>query len=339
MGSEKITYQYLAGKTGFSVATISRVLSGTDSVRAETKAALLKKIEELGYEPADFAVREKRSSGGIIIFNLPSLENPFYAGIIAGAKAAAVQRGYQMLINEEHINDSTIDGFLTMLKKTQAAGLILTNHVAPALLKRIAGEIPLVQCCEYDKDFDLPFVSIDDKAAAYNAMRFLFSLGRKKIAFMNGPIRYKYARERLAGYYDYLETAALDIDPSLIINLPEISYNLAVSAASALFRSGARPDAFFCVSDVFAAAVIKAAHREDIPVPQKLMVVGFDNVPVSWMMNPSITTVSQPQKKLGISACEILATHIAESAGTVENILYETEIIVRESTALTPWLN
>jgi DNA-binding LacI/PurR family transcriptional regulator len=57
------------------------------------------------------------------------------------------------------------------------------------------------------------------------------------------------------------------------------------------------------------------------------------------MMNPSITTVSQPQKKLGISACEILATHIAESAGTVENILYETEIIVRESTALTPWLN
>lgn len=340
MGLEKITYHGLAEKTGFSVATISRVLSGAGNVREETKAALLKKIEELGYEPVDFAVREKKQSGGIIIFNLPALDNPFYAEIIAGAKSAAVQRGYQMLVNAEHINDSTIDGFLAMLKKTQAAGLILTNHVSAAILRRISEAITLVQCCEYNKNFDLPFVSIDDVEAARSAMQFLFTLGRKRIAFLNGPIRYKYARERLQGYRESLAAAGLKEDPSLVINLPEISYNLAVSAATSLLQNAASspgaamPDAFFCVSDVFAAAVIKAARREGIAVARDIMVVGFDNVPISWMTSPSITTISQPCEKLGVSACELLALRISGGDSPVHNILYETELIVRESTAV-----
>jgi LacI family repressor for deo operon, udp, cdd, tsx, nupC, and nupG len=334
MAVQKMTYQKLAEISGFSVATISRVLSGSNTVSAETRQALLDKIAELGCEPADFAVREKKQGGGIIIFNLPTLENPFYAAIISGAKAAAVQRGYQMLINEEHINDSTIDGFLAMLKKTQAAGLILTNHVAPALLKRIDEAIPLVQCCEYDPTFDLPFVSIDDAAAAQNAMRFLFSLGRTKIAFLNGPIRYKYAKERLAGYIESLNAAGYPVNPALIINLPEISYNLAVSAVSGLFQRGERPDAFFCISDVYAAAVLKAAHREHIDVPRDLMVVGFDNVPISWMTSPTITTVSQPQEKLGTSACELLVDRITRPDNHIRSIRYETELIVRESTAV-----
>ncbi|MDR0567869.1 MAG: LacI family DNA-binding transcriptional regulator [Spirochaetaceae bacterium] len=335
MALEKITYQTLAEKTGFSVATISRVLSGAESVREETRRLLLQKMRALGYGPADFAVREKKPSGGVIIFNLPRLGNPFYAGIIAGAETVAVQRGYHLLIHEEHLNDSTIGGFLSMLKKIRAAGLILTNHVPPALLKRIADTVPLVQCCEYDKNFDLPFVSIDDASAAKSAMRFLFALRRTRIAFMNGPIRYKYARERLAGYQASLETAGFASDPAFIINLPEISFNLAVSAASALFQSGHLPDAFFCASDVFASAVIKAAQRQRIAVPRELMVMGFDNAPISWMASPTITTVSQPQKKLGASACEILAQRINGTGNPIESILYETEIIARESTALT----
>ncbi|MDR0550859.1 MAG: LacI family DNA-binding transcriptional regulator [Spirochaetaceae bacterium] len=336
MGLEKMTYQNLADKTGFSPATISRVLSGADSVRGETRQALLEKIADLGYETADFAARSKKQSRGIIIFNLPTLENPFYAEIISGAKAAAVQRGYQMLINEEHINESTINGFLAMLKKTQAAGLILTNHVAPCFLRRINDAISTVQCCEYDKNFDMPFVSIDDAQAARSAMQFLFSLGCKQIAFLNGPIRYKYARERLQGYRESLDAAGIEETPAFVMNLPEISYNLAVSAVSALFRSGARPEAIFCASDVFAAAVIKAAFREHISVPGDLMVVGFDNVPISWMTSPSITTINQPCERLGVSACELLAERIACGKNTVpasQGIFYETEIIVRESTA------
>lgn len=334
MGSDKITYQELAGKTGFSVATISRVLSGAAGVREETKQALLEKIDSLGFNLTDFAMREKKQSGGIIIFNIPTLDNPFYAEIITGAKAAAVRRGYQMLVNEEHINDSTIDGFLGMLKKTQAAGLILTNHVSPGFLKRIDEAVCLVQCCEYDKSFDLPFVSIDDVASAREVMQYLFSLGRKKIAFLNGPIRYKYAQERLQGYHESLKSAGLEEEKDLIINLPEISYNLAVSAVTDLFQSGKRPDAFFCVSDVLAAAVIKAARREHISVPQNMMVVGFDNVAISYMTSPSITTMNQPREKIGFSACELLVERITRNQSPVRNILYETELIVRESTAL-----
>jgi LacI family repressor for deo operon, udp, cdd, tsx, nupC, and nupG len=337
MHSEKRTYQELALETGFSVATISRVFTDSSGVRDETRRELLEKLERLGYDPAGFSVRRKKQSGGLLLFNLPSFANPFYAEIIEGAKAAAVQRGYQMLVNEEHINDSTISRFMDLLRKTGAAGLVLTNHVSAELLKKIRDAVPLVQCCEYDKSLDLPFVSIDDKASAKRAMDYLFSLGKKRIAFINGPARYKYSGERLEGYLEALEAAGIERDPRLIINLPEISYNLAVSAVINLFNEllneGKLPEVFFCVSDVFAAAVLKAAGRLGIQVPEEVMVIGFDNVDISAMTSPSITTISQPKYQIGFSACELLVESMNNKKSPVRHIFYETELIVRESTA------
>jgi LacI family repressor for deo operon, udp, cdd, tsx, nupC, and nupG len=333
---KKATYQKIASETGISLATISRVITGASPVKTETRRKVLESLEAFGYDTSMVRARENTQSDRLIILNVPSLGNPIDAQIVHGAKSSSSQRGCQLLVNEEYINDNTIVHFLALLRKVQASGLITTNHIEPHLLKRISKEIPLVQCGEYDSKLDIPYVSIDDISAVKIGMEYLFSLGRKNIAFINGPLRYKYAKHRFQGYMESLQRVNIPYDPGLILQLPEISYGLAVSAVTNLFESGKRPDAFFCVSDVFAAAVIKVGMRLGFSIPKDIAVIGFDNVDISCMMSPTITTVSQPQFQLGFSSCELLIECINNPDIPAHNIILATELLVRESTTMKP---
>jgi LacI family repressor for deo operon, udp, cdd, tsx, nupC, and nupG len=334
MNKKETNYQRIAEKTGISISTISRVFTGSSNVSADTRRRVLEAFKSYGYDTTFIEERQKNHANSLIVMNVPSTGNPFYTQIIHGAKAAATRRGCFLLLNEDHVNENTIDNFLRLLRKVQAAGLIMTNHVEPVYLKRISETIPLVQCCEYDAGFDLPYVSIDDVAATRTAMEYLFSLGRKNIAFINGPIRYKYAQQRLQGYLEALQDAGISPDPRMRIQLSEIDYNFAVSAVTTLFDSGKRPNAFFCASDVLAAAAIKVGMRKGFSIPGDIAVVGFDNVDISFMTNPTITTMSQPQYQLGFSSCELLIEYITNPQIPLHNIILATELLVRESTTI-----
>ena len=160
------------------------------------------------------------------------------------------------------------------------------------------------------------------------------SLGKKNIAFINGPIHYKYARDRLTGYINALENAHIEINPDFIIQLQEINYDMAVSAALQLMYSPNRPEAFFAISDVYAAAVIKAAQKAKLRIPQDIIVIGFDNIEISAMCTPSITTINQPRFQMGFLSCEMLINRMHGNNLPLPNLYLETELIVRNSTQL-----
>jgi LacI family repressor for deo operon, udp, cdd, tsx, nupC, and nupG len=334
MSRKTVNYLLIAKETGISLSTISRVFTGASNVKADTRRRVIEAFKNYGYDTAFIEKHRKNSGNSLIIMNVPSTANPFYTQIIHGAKAAATHRGCYLLLNEDHINENTIDSFMRLIRKVQAAGLITTNHMEPVYLKRISEMVPLVQCCEYDADFDLPYVSIDDVAAAKMAMEYLFSLGRKNIAFINGPIRYKYAKHRLQGYLEALLDRGIPSDPHMRIQLSEIDYNFAVSAVTTFLESGKKPNAFFCASDVLAAAVIKVGMRKGFSIPDDIAVVGFDNIDISLMTNPTITTISQPQYQLGFSSCELLIEYITNPQIPLHNIILATELLLRESTTM-----
>jgi LacI family repressor for deo operon, udp, cdd, tsx, nupC, and nupG len=316
-----------------SVATVSRILTGSARVKPTTSQKVLAVLEKHGFDIAQLKKGKNLLSDGVLIFNIPSSSNPFYSQITEGAKAAAGRRGFQLVVNEEHINNNTLESIVALIHKVNAAGLIIANHVSKPFLQRLNSTIALVQCCEFDGELDIPYVSIDDIGAAVTAMEYLISQGRKTIALINGPIRYKYARHRLQGYRETLEKSNLPVDPELIIQLPDINYDMAVSAIIQLFKLGKKPDAFFCASDVFAAAVIKAVKLFGLSVPGDIAVVGFDNVEISFMSNPALTTVNQPKFQLGFSSCELLIERITNPKTPVRKIHLGTELIVRESSA------
>ena len=325
------TYQEIADKVGVSISTVSRILTGSANVSDATSQKVLQFFNKNNYDITLMRTKRTDRTKGPIIFNVPSMTNPFYSPIASGAKTKASNYGYSLLINEEHINNNTIDNFINLIKRIKAVGLIITNSVPEILLKKLAAVVPLVQCCEFNESVHLPYVSIDDLAATKNIMIYLFSQGRKNIALINGPIQYKYARYRLKGYLESLNEKNIVPDPSLIIQLPEINYDIAVSEVIHLLQKGKRPDAFFCVSDVYAAAVIKAGKRLGFSVPKDFVVIGFDNIEIASMTYPTITTVNQPKHQLGASSCELLIEQITNSQTPIRNILLETELIIRES--------
>jgi LacI family repressor for deo operon, udp, cdd, tsx, nupC, and nupG len=331
---KKSTYQRIASDAGVSIATVSRLLTGASRVKEETRRKVLETMARHGYDLDELQANRPNQNGGVIILNIPSLGNPFYSRIVEGAKVAAHRHGCQFLLNEEHINDSTFPHIMRLINAVEAVGIITTNHIPPTILTQLSEILPLVQCCEYDTDLKIPYVSIDDIAAAKATMEYLFSLGRRRIAFINGPGRYKYARHRLQGYLDSLKKAGIPPEPGFIIQLPDVNFDLAVSAVMQLLSTGARPDAFFCASDVYAAAVIKSCNRLGLNVPRDIMVVGFDNIEIASMLDPTITTVNQPRYQLGFSSCNLLMELIGSPKCSVRNILLETELIVRESTSL-----
>ncbi len=328
---KKITISDISRKAGVSAATVSRVINHRALVKPETVQQVEEAMSALGY--AYEAPKPVEPSQHTIILNLPEISNAFYQSVIQGANVSAQAQGYDLLINVTPINRNTIQSFLNLLKSTNAAGVILVSCLQESLLEQIRAIAPLIQCCEYNEHADYPYVTIDDVGAAEMATEYLLSCGRNKISLINGPYSFNYARKRQEGFLNVLERRDIFIPQNWIVSLPEINYEMAYSAVCRLLNSDPCPNAFFVISDIFAATVIRAAKKYNLNIPRDIMVVGFDNISFSMLTSPSITTVSQPSFQEGYSSCEILIEMIHTPNVVPKPLVLGTELIIRESTS------
>lgn len=328
----KITVQQIALQAGVSPATVSRVINHRDLVKEDTLKQVEAAMKQLGAIPPDSS-KSKAADQPVIILNIPNINNVFYTEVIRGATTSAKAHGCHLLISQSPLDHGSISEFHHLIKRVHAAGVILLNQISSELLYQLNNLLPIIQCCEYNHESEIPYVSIDDYTAALNATNYLISSGKNKIAFINGPLTFKYARDRRSGFLDAISSADLIIPKNWLIQLPEVNYDMAYSATCQLLTNEIIPNAFFTASDTLAAAVIRAAKRYRYNVPKDITVVGFDNIDLSSMFSPTITTVSQPKFQMGFSACEMLLEKISNPSFATRSILLDTELIVRESTS------
>ncbi len=328
---EKIKTSDIAKEAGVSPATVSRVINHRELVKEEKVAAVVAAMERLGLTPPAIATPQKRVDSKTILVNFPKGSNPFYEEILEGAISSAAAHGYDLVYNYDNLRRSTFDRFVRLVKNINAAGVILLAALEEDLLSELYSIVPVIQCCEYNKHSSLPYVSVDDYDSARKVVNYLISTGRNKIAFINGPLSMKYAKERLAGFQSAMDDASLSVPSGWVISVPEINYDIAYTVVSQLLQSESRPNAFFAASDVLAAAVVNAARNMHIHVPDDLMVVGFDNIPLCQMIRPTLSSVNQPKFRIGFTACEMLCEMIASPDALPQSVLLPTELIVRES--------
>lgn len=330
MYSKEFTYEGIAKESGLSIATISRVFNKSPHVKQETRERVIKAMKAIGMDPLDYDLQPV-DSDRIILFNLASLKNPFYSLIISSSISVAARHGYTLFLYEYDINRNNVESFIQLLKRTHVAGAIISNAMEDVCIEKIAASFPVVTCCEAFTGTDVPFVSVDNKKAAENAVSYLISLGRRRIAFINGPKEFEYARSRTEGYHSAMEKAGIAIDQNLIASMgPDMDYDMAKAAAMHMLSLPDSPDAFFCISDVLATAAIKASIEMGKRVPEDVAVVGFDDIQLASIMNPSITTVRQPRAQIGSLATEMLIKLI-EGKDKPSSMYLGAEFIVRES--------
>ena len=331
MKDKKITIEQIAEKAGVSVATVSRAYNHPEKVRKSTLENIRLSIKELKFANVS-DVSEPSSKAALIIVNLPKIGNPFYSDILQGIRNSADLHHYHVLINHDSLNPSSAEMFCIMLKTVQAAGVLTLGYLDQEVLEKINYITPVVQCCEFNREAALPYVSIDDYAAACSAVEYLIASGKQKIAFLSGPQHCKYASERYRGFCDTMKKHGLSFPSAWVSFLPDINYDMAFSAAGQILSSSLKPDAFFTSSDIQAAGVVRAALKKGLSIPEELSVIGFDNINLSSIMVPTITTVNQPKFQLGFAAGELLHETIMTPGLSYKTLLLDTELIIREST-------
>ncbi|MBM6926970.1 LacI family DNA-binding transcriptional regulator [Pseudoflavonifractor phocaeensis] len=333
---KKVTIYDVAAEANVSIATVSRVMNQPDSVKEMTTKRVLQAMKTVGYESTNenflFRVPLIKSAKRLILVVIPNLGNPFYANIVAGIHASALRQDIQYVICQSRNQHLRMESLLDLVSDTHSSGLLLlTPPCDKDTIEKISTVVPTVQCTEHVEGANVSSVSVDNFSAGKAVVQYMLSRGKSRIALLNGPLRFQYARMRLNGYLAALEEAGIPADNSLIANLPEIDYESAYSVMTQLLNSGEPPDSCFAVSDVLGAAAIKAANRANLPVPEKFGVVGFDNTFISTISDPSLTTVNQPCYRMGFLACEMLAEHMNDPHAEVKQIVLETEIIIRDS--------
>lgn len=329
---DKVNIIEISKMTGVSPTTVSRVINHRELVKEETARLVEEAIASSGYVTKSTKPVQKKSNKNILIMNAPSKEQ-FYLEISKGVEMAAKTSGYYLLNSWFSITRESLNCFLDMIVKTNAAGVIFLNQLPKDILEAIDAVVPVVQCCEFNPSVDLPYVSIDDFSAAQKATNHLINEGRKKILFVSGSQEYKYVLERRRGYLSAMQQANLPVTRSSEITLPENSFSLACTAIMQVLRSEEiKPDAIFTSSDILAMAAVRAVKYCALLIPRDIMIVGFDDIKYASMTSPPLTTVRQPSQQLGYSACSLLLQRITTPGFTPKSMILDTELILREST-------
>jgi len=195
--------------------------------------------------------------------------------------------------------------------------------------------IPLILIARHNNDPNMDTVAVNNHAAACSAIEYLIKTGNRNIAICTGNTKINLFEERYRGYRDAMEQNGLPIDPRYVIE-GELDDDSLYFRIRGMIRNYGRPDAIFAVSDPKAIVVIRAVRDCGLDIPNDVSVMGFDNIKLSSIISPPLSTVSQPLYKMGEVAMRKLCNQIsAREAGiqyTPSIDILDAELIIRQST-------
>jgi DNA-binding LacI/PurR family transcriptional regulator len=326
----------VAAAAGVSVATVSRVLNGSSAVVDETRRKVQATIVSMGYQPNAMARNLRAASSGLLLVTVPDLRNPFYGQVVQGLARRMQQHGYHMLLVETGHEALDSPNHLTLIQRRLVDGAICLDAatVQRAIAQRLH-ELPWVALAEYDAELKVPFVGIDNTAAAVDAVSHLVQRGRRRIAFVGHDERFMYARQRLEGYRRALVAGGLVPDAALVVASAGLDYDDGAAAIATLLHRPREqwPDAVFAVSDTLAIGALRQARALGLRVPADLAVVGFDDVDLAAHSEPALSTIRQPMRQMGEQAAQVLVDRLRGRTTATANARFvlRHELVVRHS--------
>lgn len=337
MEKKPYTIVDLARILGVSKSTVSRALRDKHDVNPATREKVLKLAKDLDFESNNFAASLRSNKSNIIGVVIPSFAIPFYSIALGGIQFAASKNGYNVMVcqtDEKYENEISninfllkagVDGILVSLSKnTKSVDHLINIHQKkrPVVLFNRAGNSESV-----------PRVVIDDYTGALNACRHLIKTGSLRIAHISGPKTLPLSENRTRGYTDALSESGLAIDESLIFE-SDFSIESGKEATRLLLSRHMKPDAIFCICDAVAYGAMAVIKERGLKIPEEIEVIGFTNEPMSSIVFPSLTTVSQPINEIGQTATGLLMEFIknGKSPYIRQKIVLPTEFVLREST-------
>ncbi len=313
-----------------SIATVSRVINNSKPVNAETRRRVERAIAATGYRANAAGRSLAMAQSHLLMVLVPDFANPFYAQIVQGAESATRPAGFKLLLSDATSGDAPHQTALDALYNRLVDGVINLTHLDDdPKLHATLRDLPWVNCSEFVPESGLPYVSIDHRQAAIDAVQFLLNRGHRRIGLVSADETYRWARLRHEGYELAMERAGIAPDAQLVRTAISLDYDAGAQAVGGLLALMEPPTAVFAVSDTLAIGAIKALRRAGRRVPEDIAVLGFDDLPLSAVFEPALTTVSQPMRELGAQAAEILLARLAGQRPTSRTLPHQ--LVVRDS--------
>lgn len=330
----------VAELAGVSISTVSRALNGKSYVNEETRRRVQEAVERTNYRPNALAKSLKMGRSNTICLMVPSIQNLIFPQITRGVEDMARKNGFTIVLCNTDEDAEVEQAYIEKMQARWVDGFIVCSAIGdPQHLLDLHGKgFPMVMVNRFQpQDAEhVDVVSIDNYQAAYNGTRYLIRTGRKRIALAYGREELFLYRERYRGYCQALADAGLPYDEALVLREIDGS-NSFYALTQEVMALPEPPDAFFATSDPKAFVIMHALHDLGVRIPEQAAVLGFDNVEMSAMVEPPLSTVSQPLYEMGRQAAKSLIRqiHYKDKHGTLPPPVRSTltaDLIVRRST-------
>lgn len=330
-----VTIYDIAKVLNISASTVSRGLKDHPHVRKEIKKKILMTARKLGYQQNKFAsnLRQKRTfTIGVVV---PRLDSYFMSTVISGMEKIFNESAYHLIISQSQesvkketasiatLFNSRVDGLLVSLSyETQNLdhfGILFNKGIPVVFFDRV---------CDHPK---CKSVVINNYKAGYEATSHLISQGCKNIIHLGGSLIRNVYSERFKGYQRALLDHGLPFNDKLLM-ISDLSHNSGIEAAEAILQQKPMPDGIFAANDTSAVSVICELKQAGIRIPEDICIVGFNDDPISRVVEPNLTTVHYPGREMGeIAAATMISILKGEQSELLNSIVISHSLIIRQS--------
>jgi len=327
-----VTIKDVAAIAGVSPSTVSRILNGKSNAK-QTLDKVNKAIERLKYKPNALAKGLKSKKTGILALVVPDIGYPLFPELAKGVEKAAESFGYEVSIFNttesvkrereclERLVRGWVDGVIFCQVSRQSDNfLLLANRNIPlVLIDRVIEGVPI------------SVVLIDNVKAGYTATSHLVEFGHTKIGCISGPSHILSSNERVLGYKMSLREHNIQIDNSLIVT-GNHRIRSGYDAMNILLNTHEEINAVFAGNDLMALGAIISIKERGLNIPDDIAIIGFDDIPLDNLIEPSLSTMAQPVERMSFEAVRILVNQIKDRNSAQERIVIEADLVIRHST-------
>ena len=329
---QPISLRTLGEYLNLSPATISLVLNNAPGVRSipqETRDRVTEAAAKFDYRPSFYArsLRKRQSfSIGVLV---PELSDSYATQVLAGVEEFLIEEGYFYLTASHRRKPDLIEEYPRLLMERSVEGFIVIDTILEKSLS-----LPVVVVAGHRKIEGVTNVVLDQRRAAELALRHLYQLGHRKVAFMRGGSHSSDADDRWNCLMAVARDLKIPVVPELCVQLelrvstPELGF----VPTNELITRGGDFTALLCYNDIAAIGAIRALMNHGLRVPEDVSVVGFDDIQGAAFHNPSLTTIRQPLHEMGAVAARILLQRIRGQASFPDVVPIHPELVIREST-------
>jgi LacI family transcriptional regulator len=331
----QVTMKEIAKKLGVSVSTISRALKDSPELHPETKRKIVEAAKEMNYQPNLLAQSLRISRSKTLGVIVPEITSHFFASCISGIQDTANTRGYNVIICQSNESLEQEKANIRTLVSSQVDGLLISlsreTNEFEHLYELYNREINFVLFDRVQEDIPVSKVTFNDVGGAYQVVKHLLENGSRRIVYVSGPEDLYISKKRKEGYLQALREFGVHEDNSLI-KFTDLTEHGNIKIAQDIASMRPRPDAVFCMIDPVAVDVLTEWKNLGIKIPEDMALAGFTNNPTSAVVEPPLTTVSQPGYEMG----KLAVSHLLDQLDGIASedpisIVLETTLVPRRS--------